>query len=179
MDVRTGSSAFGVEQFEHGRFVHNTLIDGSFAYSPKAWNIVSFLDYSNDGSVINNIFYNSARDGGWVYSVDPESEAGFSGDYNLAFNQECGTSCSWRDPINGEPHVILNQDPYFVDYAGDDFHLQGNSPAVDSAGSLTTTVSPGSGTQITVQDRALGDLHAAVLIENKLCPSGCITHKDR
>jgi hypothetical protein len=166
VDVRTGSYPFGVVQFENGRVAHNTIVDGLYAQSPKAYYSVSFLDYSTDGRVINNIFYNSARDGGQVYYVDSESQAGFYGDYNLAFNPDCGSSCYWRDPINSEAHAILNQNPQFANYAGDDFHLQGSSPAVDSAGVLTTTVSSGSGTQIVVQDagyfidgwgRGLGD----------------------
>jgi hypothetical protein len=164
--VRNGSYPFGVEQFEHARVVHNTFVDALSAQSPKAYNCVSFLDASNNGSVINNIFYNSVRDGGRVYYIDQESQAGFNGDYNLAYNPGCGSACSWLDPIRSEDHGILNQDPYFENYAGDDFHLQQNSPATNSAGPLTTTVSAGSGTQIAVQDagffidgwgRGLGD----------------------
>jgi hypothetical protein len=164
--VRNGSYPFGVEQFEHARVVNNTFVDALSAQSPKAYYCVSFLDGSNDGSIINNIFYNSVRDGGRVYYVDPESQAGFYGDYNFAFNPGCGSACSWLDPIRSEEHSILNQDPGFENYPGDDFRLQQNSPAVDSAGPLTTTVSAGSGTQIAVYDsgyfidgwgRGLGD----------------------
>jgi hypothetical protein len=167
VDVRNGSYSFGVEQFENGRVVHNTYVDALYAQSPKAYYSVSFLDYSTDGSVINNIFYNTVRDPGRVYYVDPESEAGFYGDYNLAFNPGCGTTCSWLDPINSEAHVILNEDPQFTNYSDDNFRLQSNSPAVDSAGALTKTVSSGYGNQFVVQDagylvdgwgRGLGDL---------------------
>ena len=167
VDVRNGSYSFGVEQFENGRVVHNTYVDALYAQSPKAYYSVSFLDYSTDGSVINNIFYNTVRDGGRIYYVDPESEADFHGDYNLAFNPNCGAACSWLDPIRSEAHAIFNQDPVFTHYAGDDFHLQGISPAVDSAGALTMTLNSGSGTQIAVHDagyfmdgwgRGLGDL---------------------
>jgi hypothetical protein len=152
VDVRTGSYPFGVVQFENARVVHNTIVDGLYAQSPKAYYSVSFTDYSNDGRVLNNIFYNSARDGGQVYYVDSESRVGFYADYNLAFNPDCGASCYWRDPINSEAHAILNQNPRFTNYAGDDYHLQGDSPAVDSAGALTTTVSSGFGNQIVVHD---------------------------
>jgi hypothetical protein len=164
--VRNGSYPFGVEQFEHARVVNNTFVDALSAQSPKAYYCVSFLDASNDGSVINNIFYNSVRDGGRVYYADPESQAGFYADYNFAYNPGCGSACSWLDPIRSEEHGIFNQDPDFENYPGDDFHLQQNSPAVDSAGPLTKTVSAGSGTQIAVQDsgyfidgwgRGLGD----------------------
>jgi hypothetical protein len=167
VDVRTGSYPFGVEQFENARFIHNTLVDVLSAQSPKAWYGVSFLDYSNEGHVINNIFYNSARDGGRVYYVDPESQARFEGDYNLAYNSGCGSACSWLDPIRSEENGILNQDPLFENHSEDNFRLQPNSPAVDSASPLTTTISSGTGTQIVVQDagffvdgwgRGLGDL---------------------
>jgi len=164
--VRNGSYPFGVVQFENARVVHNTYVDALYSQLPKAYYSLSFTDYSTDGRVLNNIFYNSARDGGQVYYIDSESQAGFYGDYNLAFNPDCGSSCYWRDPVNSEAHAILNQNPQFANYAGDDFHLQGSSPAVDSAGVLTTTASSGSGTQIVVQDagyfidgwgRGLGD----------------------
>jgi hypothetical protein len=166
VDVRNGSYSFGVEQFENGRVVHNTYVDALYAQSPKAYYSVSFLDYSTDGSVINNIFYNTVRDGGRVYYVDSESQVGFYGNYNLAYNPGCDSACAWLDPIRSETHGILNQPPQFMNYAGDDFHLQLSSPAVDSAGALTTTVSSGSGTRIAVQDsgffvdgwgRGLGD----------------------
>jgi hypothetical protein len=165
--VRNGSYPFGVEQFEGARVVHNTIVDALSTQSPKAWYCVSFLDYSNNGSVINNIFYNSVRDGGRVYYADPESQAGFYADYNFAYNPGCGSACSWLDPIRSEEHGILNQDPLFKNYPEDDFRLQQNSPAVDSASPLTTTTSSGTGTQIVVQDagyfmdgwgRGLGDL---------------------
>jgi hypothetical protein len=165
--VRNGSYPFGVEQFEHARVIHNTFVDALSAQSPKAWNCVSFLDYSNHGSVINNIFYNSVRDGGGVYYADPESQTGFYGDYNFAYNPGCGSACSWSDPIRSEEHGILNQDPLFQNYPEDNFRLQQNSPAVDSASPLTTTTNSGTGTQIVVQDagyfvdgwgRGMGDL---------------------
>jgi hypothetical protein len=150
--ARNGSYTFGVEQFEHARVVNNTFVDELSAQSPKAYYCVSFLSYSNFGSVINNIFYNSVRDGGRVYYADPESQAGFRGDYNLAFNSGCGSSCSWLDPIRSEENGILNQDPLFENYPEENFRLQQNSPAVDSASPLTTTTSSGTGTQIVVQD---------------------------
>ena len=165
--ARNGSYSFGVEQFEHARVVNNTFVDELSAQSPKAYYCVSFLDYSNFGSVINNIFYNSVRDGGRVYYADPESQAGFRGDYNLAYNSGCGSACSWLDPIRSEENGIFNQDPLFDNYPEDNFRLQQSSPAVDSASPLTTTISSGTGTQIVVQDagyfvdgwgRGLGDL---------------------
>ncbi len=165
--ARNGSYPFGVEQFEHARVVSNTLVDELSTQSPKAYNCVSFTDYSNDGSVVNNIFYNSVRNGGYIYYLDPESQAGFWGDFNLAYNPDCGASCTWRDPFRSEQHGIFNQDPLFDNYAGDDFRLQQNSPAVDSASPLTTTANSGTGTQVVVQDsgyfvdgwgRGLGDL---------------------
>jgi hypothetical protein len=165
--VRNGSYPFGVVQFEHARVVNNTFVDALSAQSPKAYYCVSFISYSNFGSVINNIFYNSVRDGGRVYNVDSESQAGFYGGYNLAYNPGCGSTCSWLDPIRSEESAILNQDPLFENYPEDDFSLQQNSSAVDSASPLTTTTSSGTGTQIAVQDagffvdgwgRGLGDL---------------------
>ena len=46
----------------------------------------------------------------------------------------------------------MEHNPQFVNAAGDDFHLQGGSPCIDAGGPLTSTVGPGSGTVVTVDD---------------------------
>jgi len=130
------------EEVDNVRVVHNTLVDAHVAYSPKGWTCVSFRDEATGGKVTNNIFYRTSRQGGSVYAADASSQPGFYGDYNLAY--DCG------DP--DEAHGIVGQDPRFVDYDGDSFFLQGDSPARDSGGPLTTANGSGSGDTIDVHE---------------------------
>lgn len=149
--VRNGAYTLMVEHLEHVKVFNNTFVDVLCAQSPKALYCASFLDYTNYCSVINNVFYNTVRDGGRVYIVDSESEHGFYGDYNFAFNSNNPNS-NWSAPISNEIHGILNQDPRFTNYTNDDFHLQHNSPCIGAAGPLTTTANSGSGLDISVID---------------------------
>ena len=127
-----------VESYDYARFVNNTYVDSS---SPS-WYCISFVSGATYGKVINNVFYNVCRDGGSLHYATPDSQEGFLADYNLAYLA--------GDP--SEPHLILDEDPLFVNRFDDNYHLQSLSPAVDSAGPLAHTTNAGSDNQITVDD---------------------------
>ena len=149
--ARIGSYPFSADHMQHIKVYHNTFVDVLSSQTPKAYYCVSLTENATSGCVINNIFYNSARDGGYVYHVDSQSLADFIGDYNLAFNSEI-INATWTAPIRNEAHGILNRDPLFLSYANNDFHLHSQSPGVNAAGPLTTTVSSGSGHDVAVRD---------------------------
>lgn len=140
--IRNGSYAGHINPFIGARFVANTFVDILYAQSPKANYCISYTNGSRNGKVINNIFYNSARSGGMLYYVDGSSQNGFHADYNLAY-------------LSGNPnqiHGIIGQDPSFFNYNNDELYLQNNSPAINAAGPITTTIGSGNGTNISVAD---------------------------
>ncbi len=140
--VRNGSYGGIIDYFDRFRSIHNTFVDMLNQQPTKAMYCISFSAGATGGKVFNNVFHNSARSGGMLYYVDSSSLSGFYADYNLAY-------------LSGnfsEAHGILNQDPQFVNYSGNDLHLRNTSPAIDRAGPITRTASAGSGTLITVQD---------------------------
>ena len=72
-------------------------------------------------------------------------------DYNLGYDPD--GPVTFTGAFGAEPNSLKNQNPQFVNYGTDDFHLQSTSPAIDSGSSLTTVTSPsGSGTTFTVGD---------------------------
>ena len=132
------------------RIYNNDAIDILVSQNPKAFGAIGYNGGSTGGKLINNIFYNTVRDGGWVYSVDDTSQLGFDAHNNLAYNT--GYTGFWGLPIGSETGVILNQDPLFT--GATDFHLQASSPAIDKGGYLTQVAASdaGSGTQLIVND---------------------------
>ena len=149
--VRNGSYPFMVDHMDYVKVFHNTFVDVLYSQIPKALYCIVFKDGANYGGLINNVFYNSVRDGGYVYYLDSESENGFYGDYNLAYNST-NVNATWGSPIRNEIHTILNRDPRFISYTNDDFQLQNYSPCIGGAGPLTTTRNSGNGSTIYVHD---------------------------
>lgn len=137
------------------RLYGNTFAATGVAYTPRGWDAVGFQNGSSGGALINNIFYDTVRDGGTVYGVDDSSRPGFVARNNLAFNTSCGTGCTWGSPMRDEPGAVLSRDPLFV--GPDDPGLQAGSPAIDAGGPLTevATADPGDGTTLIVGDAGL------------------------
>lgn len=76
---------------------------------------------------------------------------GFTHDYNLAWDLSGGTP-TWSSPFT-VPANNIEADPDFVNYATDDFRLDSGSPAIGTAGPLTTVASAnGTGTSFDVDD---------------------------
>ena len=149
--VRIGSYPFSVQGVKHVKVYSNTFVDGLSLQSPKAPYCVSFTDSAQNGCVTNNIFVNSAGQGGGVYYIDQGSVDGFYGDYNCAYTAPDNSS-GWSAPITDERHSILNSAPDFVHYQDDNFHLLQSSPCLDAGGPLTTTVTSGEGCSINLHD---------------------------
>ncbi len=127
----------------------NTLVDLGTAQDPKPWSIVSHSDQAAGGMVLNNIFYNVVRDGGYVHYRDAALSGSWHADYNLGYNSLCEASCIWGNQdysIKQEPHGLLNEDPLFEDFASHDYALEPDSPAVNAGGPLTTVSAADSGT---------------------------------
>lgn len=138
--VRNGSYAAIIDYFANFRAYHNTFVDMLSQHAPKARNCIGFTHGAKGGKIINNIFYDSAREGGECYSADSSSQAGYFADHNLAY----------RSGNPSDPHG-LNLNPQFVDLNNGDIHLQPTSSAIDSGGPLTITASSGSGTVVSVE----------------------------
>ncbi|MDP2941780.1 MAG: right-handed parallel beta-helix repeat-containing protein [Candidatus Omnitrophota bacterium] len=138
------------------RIYGNTAVNVGIAKTVKDWTDISYVNNATGGKVINNLLYNTVRNGGNEAYADASSSAGFFADYNLGYNSECAGSCIWTNPrpgIGQEPHAVLNKDPLFINAAGD-FHLQTNSPAKNAGGPLThvAVLDPGNGTTLLVDD---------------------------
>jgi hypothetical protein len=150
------------------RVYNNTAANDNVA-GPANWTDVAYYDHykvnkgATHGQVINNLWYNTVRDGGnqnWAQTADPtknigDSTIGFYANYNLGFNSWCGSACSWHNPSNGidkEPNSIINKDPLFVSIVSNNFNLQPSSPAIDKGGPLTHALVAGNGTVIKVDE---------------------------
>ncbi len=114
--VHGGAWGLCVEDISYLTAIHNTFVDIQYH------GIGLRGDYANYAVIKNNIFY----DTGSSYWF-PEG-SGSIGDYNLVY-------ASQAPPVSG-PHDLVGVDPRFVDLAGDDFHLQSTSPAVDAGEAL-------------------------------------------
>lgn len=141
--IADANQAFG----DHHKYYNNTTVKGTVAmpeHSTVALNGIS------NGSVLNNLFVDAIAISApaQIYGLDTSGTS--QGDYNLAYMTT--RSITWSNPINAEPHHILNQNPLFV--SNTDFHLQSASPAIDHGGPLTTVSSSdtGSGTTLLVND---------------------------
>jgi hypothetical protein len=135
---------------DHHKFYNNTMVNGNIAQTPKTSSTAVDLRGISSASVINNIFVDAVRttNSPGVYVLDNTGTG--TTDYNFAYTTS-GT-ISWGNPINTEPHRILNQNPLFV--SSTDFRLQPGSPARAAGGPLTTVHSSdtGTGTSLAVTD---------------------------
>jgi hypothetical protein len=119
----------------------------------KDYHLSAFLNNSTGGASINNIYYDSLKNGGYINALDNSTSPTFVGSHDLAYNPSCGLSCTWQAPITTETGVILNRDPLFVNPTSN-LHLRSRSPARRAGTHLTTVASSdsGSGTTLTVND---------------------------
>jgi hypothetical protein len=136
---------------------NNTWLDMAISSRVNGAATNGFAHGSFGGSDINSIFHyvGSLGDFNPDFCLDTACSP-FKYGYNLAFcTVSCGTlrphtysTGAWTD----DPGNIL-ADPKFVNYAGDDFHLQASSPAIGGGTNLTTTTNSGtSSTTLTVAD---------------------------
>ena len=137
---------------ERVRLYRNTFATTSAAQSPRPWESVGFSGDSPGGALVANVFVDAVRDGAGVYYVDATSLPGFVAHHNLAYNTDCGATCSFIDPILSEVGAVLGLDPNFAGLG--DFHLAPGSPAIDAGGWLTTVAAAdaGSGTTLLLDD---------------------------
>jgi parallel beta-helix repeat protein len=97
---------------------------------------------STDASVRNNIVQNSRNHLSIQVQDDPpSSRPGYAGNYNLAFAADLADQKKTYQPtvIRGDKDV--NSDAQFVDAENGDFHLAGDSPAINAgAGTLDASL---------------------------------------
>ena len=123
------------------RLYNNTFSQTSIS-STKPWNAVEWLKSSTGGKLINNIFNDTVRPGGYPYAVDATSASGFDAHNNLAYIP--GNNGTWRSPTVPEIGAVFNKDP--------------NTGAGTDAGGYLTRVSTsdaGSGTAFVVDDAGM------------------------
>lgn len=108
-------------------FYNNTFYDNAKYYPGNLG-----CGTSVNNLALNNIWYNASTPGAanpYIYTAT----SSLARDYDLWY---AGT---------GNPKEVhaVNADPRFVDGLAGDFHLQSSSPAIDTGGPLTTTISSG------------------------------------
>ena len=109
---------------------HNTatMYNCTFANNSSG-DIVEALYMSNGGYIraVNCIFWDTGAHGGGIYLKQPGQPNEGYGDF---------VNCVIRDgftaPANGTAVGTITDDPLFVDEFGEDFHLQDDSPAIDT-----------------------------------------------
>jgi hypothetical protein len=156
--VRKIGSYFALisDNVKNFRIYNNTIMDvGKGNTDSLPWSTINMTNSSSGGKIINNIFYDTTRPSGRIYSIDESSKLGFEGHNNLAYESVCGEGCRWLDPINSEIGVVLNKNPQFIDTIN--FAITAGSPAINKGGSLTTTSSsdPRNGMQLVVNDAGM------------------------
>jgi hypothetical protein len=144
-----------------GTAVHNVFENWRNVYLVHENYLQSARHSSEDSTTIGVRIDNNARAFNciawhtWGVNVTSPRVWSFSSggvhDYNLAFDPDGNVSFSGA--FATETHSVRNQNPMFVNYGSDDFHLQSLSPAISRGGALTTVVSAsGSGTTFAVGD---------------------------
>ena len=145
---------YGGDGCDNNRIYHNTFYENY-----RDWDSVTGEDV--DGNVAkNNIFWASRQK-----LIEHDVQGANRDDY---FINNCmkgnGELIMWW-PDGGDLDIEymetnypslwygnIDLNPNFIDALNRDFHLQSNSPCIDAGAWLTTTISGGSGTDITVDD---------------------------
>jgi parallel beta-helix repeat protein len=114
------------------RIINNTVFDNA-----RTGIFVSGMNPSGtpstDATVVNNVVQENRNMVSIAVGEGPTtSRQGYVGDFNLAFEPDFGDQSKTYRPtvIQGENDV--NEDALFVDAGGGDFHLSGDSPALDA-----------------------------------------------
>ncbi|MCA9246075.1 MAG: right-handed parallel beta-helix repeat-containing protein, partial [Planctomycetales bacterium] len=140
------------------RLYHNTVVQ-------NAGNAIRIQGESVDVQMQHNILETDGS--GFVFNFDPDSQTGVISDRNLVFvtgaarvgrwNNSPATALSQWQVVSNQDRASTQANPRFVDPDGadgilgynsadstdygldDDFHLLGNSPAIDRAGGVATS----------------------------------------
>ena len=114
------------------------------------WTTTAFYDNSPGGQLINNLFYNTAKNSGTFYDVDASSSNGFYAGNNLVWSPTCGISCLWSSPSTNTMlthNTLLNVNPLIVSATYPyNYSLTVNSPALNAGSPLTWVYSTDSAT---------------------------------
>jgi hypothetical protein len=131
---------------------NNTIANVKF----PSYNAVTFTGSpaTVNCSSINNLWYNTVKNGGYVIALDGNTQPTFTARNDLAFNTGCTTNC-FSGFITTEPGVVLSKDP-LLSTTSSDLALGLKSPAIGAGSYLTTVASSdsGSGTTLAVNDAA-------------------------
>lgn len=144
-DIELALSATQPDAVNGTDIFNNTTYIGAGAGSSLAVMITDSVE-DHDNTLRNNIFYAPGRKAYFGQETSGNSAAGFAGyispDYNIYYGATSfgdGTSGSdwnaidfttWKS-LTGADANSLVADPLFVDAGGDDFTLQGGSPAIN------------------------------------------------
>lgn len=122
--------------------VNNTIIglmdQNELQCSPtgtvKCWPAGVVLDSAVNSGVMNNVFYDQ------LYKVMElrNQTTGMQVDYNLAYRSD-GTTPPGRPPTPFGQHDLWGVSPQFVNPGGGDYHLQSNSPAINTGTNIGVT----------------------------------------
>lgn len=124
----------GGDSSKNNRVINNTVL----VASDGRWGL-NISDGSTGNTVRNNIFYSYHSFRGSL-SVNSDSLAGFTSDYNVVmdrFTTDGGDSvltlANWRSTSGQDAHsLIATPTQLFVNAAGGDLHLSATSPAIDA-----------------------------------------------
>lgn len=133
---------------------HNTTAEAQENYGNNEAGIYIYHGSISGVYIKNNLEYeswgNNRTSGISVYYLEGE----YNLDYNLAYDPN-GT-VSFSSPWTNQSKARSNANPYFNDYANDDFTISNTGEAYGNAGPLTTTRGSGSGTIFYVTSRGGG-----------------------
>jgi parallel beta-helix repeat protein len=134
-NVITGIELNGAQ---HNEFYNNTL------YGGEGWGLALVdgnYNTSEDNVYKNNIVYYTGLPEGWeLIRIGEGNDAGYVEDYNILYPDRSyfanigGNLYSFAQyrSASGQGIHSINQDPFFVDAANDNFHLAPDSPAIDA-----------------------------------------------
>jgi hypothetical protein len=141
------SGTVGINQSFDGpitytRYYNNTTADAAVKYPTIRYGIAWYGPGTSNSFIHNNIEYES-----WGSAAVSNLEGyyvtgGLTADYNLAYDPD--GNVTFTAPWTSQLHARSNVNPQFVSFSSKDFHLSANSPAIDSAGNLTTVTQSGS-----------------------------------